>query len=141
MNTNKIISIIDFNNKTNTMILIYEDEIFGIKFENNHNFSKLFNFKLDEIFSFYINNNFSEINEEFTIYGILFPYIISYSIINNQIQNNNNEINLETDKANFIKNIKKNISDIPLLISKNNNSEKIISIFLKLVQKKNYLIF
>ena len=125
LNTNKSISKVEYNYKKNTMILIFEDEIIGIKFDKGYNFSQLFNFKLDKIFPFYIKNNFFELNEEFTIYGILFPNIITYSINNNQIQKINNELDLKKDKKNFIKNIMKNISDIPLLISKYKNSEKI----------------
>lgn len=126
LNSNKTIYEICYNNINSTMLLIYVDEIIGIKFNKIYNFSILFNFKLDKTLPFFINNNYFELKEEFTLYGIRFPYITSYSIINNQNQHNNNEINLKNDKDNFIKNIMKNISDISLLISTNNNSEKIL---------------
>ena len=125
LNVNKRIYKFDYNNIKNTMFIFKNDGIIGIKFDKNNNFSEIFNFEVEIFSPLFINNNYFELNEEVTIYCIIFPSLLSYSIINNQSENNNNEINLEKDKHNFKKIIIKNISDISLLISKNNNIEKI----------------
>ena len=113
--------------KGNILIIIYINGIIGIMIKNLEN-----NYKMEQIFHFknyivnnivYINENYLYSNEICEIFQSHNKNIFAYLITNNnEITLNNNQTQNSNDKI-LVQNIKKFISDIPLLLAKNNNIE------------------
>lgn len=122
---NNIISTFYFRKKS-IIIIIYDDEIKGININNiNYSVNEYFNFKQNIKYyisnPLYINENLLNENEICNIYQVTFSIIKSYSIFNNEIEENYNSNN--KNKKEIKKVIQKQISDISFLISKENNEE------------------
>ena len=106
------------------ILLIINSKIQGLKINDNNEIINLFDFSQDLYYfishPIFVNENHLKGNEICEMYEPQFKgKIFSFLTINdniteeNSIEQNDNKINIE--------NIKKNISDIPLIISKDNN--------------------
>ena len=132
---NKIINQQQLNNKDNILstfylnkkeiiIIIFNSEIRGFSIKNKNTLQDLFKFQ--QSFNYYINNpinineNLLNPNEICDIYHFNSGIIISYTIIDKSIKQNDNNIRNNYENIN-LKEIKKNICDIPLFISYKNN--------------------
>ena len=130
-----------YYSKANILILINSKNIKGIKIDDNYKINHLFNFEqnLDNYISkpLFIKENLLNKNEICEIYENPAPFtILSYSIIDKNIT----EQNIKNENGNKIdvKKIKKMISDIPLLLSKDNNANNYL-ILPENPNNKNYL--
>ena len=130
-----------YYSKANILILINSKNIKGIKIDDNYKINHLFNFEqnLDNYISnpIFIKENLLNKNEICEIYENPAPFtILSYSIIDKNIT----EQNIKNENGNKIdvKKIKKMISDIPLLLSKDNNANNYL-ILPENPNNKNYL--
>ena len=108
--------------KDKILIIINKKTISGIKINDNYQISYPFKFKQDTEYyiskPFFINENYLNPNEICGMYKIIDEnQLLSYLIIDNTILQT---IKNDNDKID-VKKIKKIISDIPLLISKENN--------------------
>jgi len=122
LNTQDDILSTFFSNKNEILIIIYRNEIKGFFIKKKckllFNFQQTINYYINN--PIYINENLLCQNEICNIYQFYSGKMLSYSIIDNSINQNNNKIENNYKNIN-IKEIKKIISDIPLLISNNNN--------------------
>ena len=113
-----------YSTKKKILIIIYLQEIQGFYINNENQIEKIFIFQQSVenhiIKPIYIKENLLNQNEICKINQSYSSKIISFSIINNSIKPNNNKLEDNNEKI-IIKEIKKNICDIPLLLSINNN--------------------
>jgi len=113
-----------YNNKKKILILFFVDEIILIKIENEK-IEELFNFNSSIKVPYFIKENSLDKDELCYIYEIIYPLVFVYSIVENNEQKgtimktNITNYNIREYAKNFVK----NISNIPLLISKNNNTD------------------
>ena len=127
-------------NKKEILIIIFNYEIRGFSMKYKNKLEDLFKFQ--QSLNFYINNpirtneNLLNQDEICDIYQFNSGIMLIYTIKDNSAkQNNNNNIENNYEKIN-LKEIKKNICDIPLLISFKNNDYS----FNNCPKKKNMLI-
>ena len=108
------------------LIIIYQIEIKGFSINNKYEFKEIFKFNQSMNYyiynPIYINENLLNKNEICAIYQFNNRKIISFSIFDKSIKQDDNKIENNFEKIN-IKEIKKNICDIPLIISCNNNDD------------------
>ena len=126
--------------KKEILIIIFNYEIRGFSMKYKNKLEDLFKFQ--QSLNFYINNpirtneNLLNQDEICEIYQFNSGIMLIYTIKDNSAkQNNNNNIENNYEKIN-LKEIKKNICDIPLLISFKNNDYS----FNNCPKKKNILI-
>ena len=110
--------------KSKILIIIESFKIQGLKIGEQYQITQIFNFDC-------LRNNFSKylfLNENYLTENeicVLYVYLPSFKIYSYTIMNNNNNIEQKCKNNNNnkidVQYIKKVISDIPLLISKNNN--------------------
>ena len=124
--------------KGKILIIINDETIKGLKINDNYQIKQIFNYKQNIKYyiskPYFINENYLNQNEICMIYqntkkNQLLSYLIKDNTIIQTIKNDNDKIDA--------KNIKKIISDIPLLISKENN-ENNFSNLLDNPNNKNY---
>ena len=121
---NDIILSSFYLNKKEIIIIIFKSAIRGFLLKNKCNLEELF--KLEQSINVYINNpinineNLLNQNEICEIYQFNSGLMLSYTIIDKSIKQKDSIIDNNFEKIN-IKEIKKNICDIPLFISYKNN--------------------
>ena len=125
--------------KSKILILINQKQIQGIQINDDYKIKYLFNFEQDITYKIssplFVKENFLKENEICEIFDYQLPSRLFSLLITNSIKIESKNIKLDGNSID-IPNIKKNISDIPLILTKENNDYKYDSSYNP--KEKNY---